>query len=257
MLSKHAPTRRTSLAVVTAVLAAAVCNPALLGQEPSPATPAATRPPATAPATQSNEQLAQPASIEATYPLDADATRKKSVQVCQQLVVDLLVTFNDYKEAHWNLNGPLYLVLHEYYQGQADYYRGQADVFAERALSLGYSVDGRYSTIARTTTLPEMPAGFITDSASLRLMLDRVAVLQKEVYAGIKTLNDSDPVTANKLQDLAYVIDKNLWQLRIHLARPGSPGETLPWAAGQTRDTAESPPTPDAAQPGPAGAANP
>ena len=194
---------------------------------------------AQAPTGISNEKLPQSPRIEHSYPLPTDADREKTAKLMQQLVVDLLTTFNDYKEVHWDLNGPLYLVLHEYYQTQADFYRTQADIFAERDLQLGYSIDGRYSTIAKTSTLPDLPSGYITDNDSIKLMIDRVTVLQKEVYSDIDATEKSDPVTSNKLQDLAYYVDKNLWQLRIHLAKPGGPGDDLPWAAQQGRHDAK------------------
>ncbi len=185
---------------------------------------------------QSNEKLAQPKRIEDAYPLTTDADRAKSTKLLQQLTVDLLSMFNQYKEAHWNVNGPLYLPLHEFYQGQADFYRTSADTFAERALQLGVSIDGRYSTVAKTTTIPEFPGGYVTDNESLKLLLDRTTVLQKEIYTEIRETNDSDPVTSNKMQDLAYGVDKNLWQLRIHLQKPGGNGQDLPWSSQQERD---------------------
>ena len=184
----------------------------------------------------SNQKQPQPPLVERSYPLKSEADREKTVKAMQQLVVDLLATFNNYKEVHWDLNGPLYLVLHEFYQQQADYYRMKSDVFAERALHVGYTIDGRYTTIARTTTLPPLPAGIITDNESLQLQVDRVTILQKEVYDDIDALEKSDPVTANQLQDLAYGIDKNLWQMRIHLTKPGSLGEDLPWAPKQAHN---------------------
>lgn len=186
----------------------------------------------------SNEKVASPARIDDSYPLASDAARDKSARLLQQTTVDLLALFNDYKEAHWNLNGPLYLPLHEHYQNQADLWRKYGDIFAERLLSLGYSVDGRYATIARTTTIPDMPAGYVTDNESLKLLIDRLTVFQKNVYQDIRETADSDPPTSNKYQDLAYDVDHDLWQLRIHLKQPGSLGENLPWAAQQTRDRA-------------------
>jgi len=187
---------------------------------------------------QSNEKIASPPRITESYPLPSDAAREKSSRILQQTVVDLLSLFNQYKEAHWNLNGPLYLPLHEFYQNQADMYRKYADVFAERDLSLGYSIDGRYGTIAKTTNIPDLPAGYITDNESLKLLIDRVTIFQKEVYQDIRDTQDSDPPTSNKYQDLAYDVDHNLWQLRIHLKQPGSLGENLPWAGSQARDRA-------------------
>ncbi|HWE36472.1 MAG TPA: DNA starvation/stationary phase protection protein [Isosphaeraceae bacterium] len=179
---------------------------------------------------------AQPARVEYSYPLKDDEARSKSVKALQQLTVDLLALHNMYKEAHWDLNGPLFLPLHEYYQKQADFYLGQADLFAERVLQLGASVDGRSSTIASTTKLAELPAGYLADDHSLKLLLDRVTVLQKEVYDLIREAEAGDPPTANKLQDLACAVDRDLWQLRAHLQKPSSRRGDLPWARQQAYD---------------------
>ena len=154
----------------------------------------------------------------------------------QQLTVDLLALHNMYEEAHWDLTGPLFLPLHEYYRRQADFYLHQADAFAERVLQLGSSVDGRFSTIARTTKLAEMPDGYLTDDHSLKLLLDRVTVLQKEIYGLIGETAGGDPPTSNKLQDLAYAVDKDLWQLRAHLQKPSSRRGDLPWLRQQAHD---------------------
>jgi hypothetical protein len=51
---------------------------------------------------QSNEQIPSPKLIEDSYPLAGDAARQKTTKLLQQLVVDLLATVNNYKEAHWN-----------------------------------------------------------------------------------------------------------------------------------------------------------
>jgi starvation-inducible DNA-binding protein len=179
----------------------------------------------------------QPGRVEYSYPLKGDQERSKSVKALQQLTVDLLALHNMYKEAHWDLTGPLYVPLHEYFQQQADFYLQQADLFAERVLHLGASVDGRFSTIARTTKLAELPDGYLTDDHSLKLLLDRVAVLQKEIYELISETEASDPPTANKLQDLAYSVDKNLWQLRAHLQKPSSRRGDLPWSRNQGSET--------------------
>ena len=178
----------------------------------------------------------QPGRVKYSYPLNGDEERRKSVTALQQLTVDLLALHNMYKEAHWDLTGPLFLPLHEYYQRQADFYLQQADLFAERVVQLGESVDGRFSTIARTTKLAEMPEGYLTDDHSIKLLLDRVSVLQKEIYELIGETGESDPPTSNKLQDLAHAVDKDLWQLRAHLQKPSSRRGDLPWFGRQAYD---------------------
>jgi starvation-inducible DNA-binding protein len=175
----------------------------------------------------------QPGRVEYSYPLAGDEERSKSVKMLQQLTVDLLALHNMYKVAHRELTGPLYVPLHGYFQQQADFYLQQADLFAERVLHLGASVDGRLSTIVHTTKIAELPDGYLTDDHSLKLLLDRVTVLQKEIYDLIGETEASDPPTANKLQDLAYSVDKNLWQLRAHLQRPSSRRGDLPWVRYQ------------------------
>jgi DNA-binding ferritin-like protein len=184
----------------------------------------------------SDETKRQPGRVEDSYPLRSDEERRRSIKGLQQLTVDLLALHNMYKEAHWDLTGPLFLPLHEYYQRQADFYLQQADLFAERVLQLGASVDGRFSTIARTTKLAEMPEGYLTDDHSLKLLLDRVTVLQKEIYELIGATEGSDPPTSNRLQDLAHAVDKDLWQLRAQLQEPSSRRGDLPWSQHQERD---------------------
>jgi starvation-inducible DNA-binding protein len=234
-----------SLVLATVVVGAALSTVGLVLKstaKPAPSSPdkkAAARESSKGKGDNSNEKLSQPKLIEDSYPLEGNAERAKSVRLLQQLTVDLLAIDNIYKEAHWNLSGPLYLQLHEYYDQQASFYHKQADDFAERVLHLGYSVDGRYATIARTTTIAQFPAGYLTDNESLRLLVDRVTQLQREIYRGIRETEQSDPPTSNRLQDLAYSVDKNLWQLRIHLQEPGGLGADLPWSSsrGHTRVT--------------------
>jgi starvation-inducible DNA-binding protein len=180
--------------------------------------------------------LPQPGRIDYSYPLNGDAERGQSVTGLQQLTVDLLALHNMYKEAHWDLTGPLFLPLHDYFQRQADLYLQQADLFAERVLQLGASVDGRFSTVASTTKLAELPDGYLTDDHALKLLLDRVTVFQKEVYELIGKTEASDPPTSNKLQDLAHAVDKDLWQLRAHLQKPSSRRGDLPWIGYQVHD---------------------
>ena len=175
----------------------------------------------------------QPARVEYSYPLKGDAERRTSVAGLQQLTVDLLALHNIYQEAHWDLTGPLFLPLHEYYRRQADFYLRQADTFAERLLQLGASVDGRVATVASTTKLAGMPEGYLTDDRSIKLLLDRVTVLQKEVYELLGATAVGDPPTSHALQELAHAVDKDLWQLRAHLQKPSSLRGDLPWGRQQ------------------------
>ena len=136
----------------------------------------------------------------------------------QATVVELLELFHDAKQSHWNLRGPLYFPLHENLQEYADAYRAFADLLAERQLQIGHPADGRTSTIVETANLPKFPGGFLSDRQVLEIMTERIYTIAKRVRARVEsTAKNGDEVTSNKFQDLSYVLDKQVWQFRVHM----------------------------------------
>ncbi len=109
----------------------------------------------------------------------------------QATVVELLELFHDRaggpaKQSHGNLRGLLYLPLHEQWQEYADTYCKYADLLADRQV--------------------------------LEIMTERMYTVAKRVRARIEsTGKNGDEVTSNKFQDLSYVLDKQIWQFRVHM----------------------------------------
>ncbi|GAB3575067.1 Dps family protein [Spirosoma luteolum] len=150
-------------------------------------------------------------------PLEADKRQAINADL-QATVVELLELFHDAKQSHWNVRGPLYFPLHEALQEYADTYREQADLFAERQLQIGLPADGRTETIVATANLPKFPAGPLTDRQVLEIMTERIYTVAKRVRQRIEsTGKNGDEVTSNKFQDLSYVLDKQVWQFRVHM----------------------------------------
>ncbi|AGY56415.1 Dps family protein [Gloeobacter kilaueensis] len=135
------------------------------------------------------------------------------------------------KQAHWNVSGPLYLPLHEQFEEQVKEYREFSDRVAERILSLGASADGRPQTVVRTSPLGEYPAGYVSDEQAIRIEVDRLSKITKNTLARIERLAEPDPVGQNLLQEIEYTLEKHLWQMRIHFARPGGTGDGLPYTS--------------------------
>lgn len=144
-------------------------------------------------------------------------SRTAVVDDAQATVVELLDLYHAAKQAHWNIRGPLFLPLHEKLQDCADTYLEFADVLAERMLHVGFPADGRPSTVVNTADLEEFPAGFLTDKHVLELMTNRITEVSQRVRQRIQHLSPVDEVTSNKLQDLSYELDKQVWQLRAHM----------------------------------------
>lgn len=150
-------------------------------------------------------------------PLEAEKRQAINADL-QATVVELLELFHDAKQSHWNLRGPLYLPLHEQLQEYADTYLNFADLLAERQLQIGLPADGRTETIVQTAGLPRFPAGFLSDRQVLEIMTERIFTIAKRVRQRVEsTSKNGDEVTSNKFQDLSYVLDKQVWQFRVHM----------------------------------------
>jgi starvation-inducible DNA-binding protein len=102
-------------------------------------------------------------------------------------------------------------------QEYADTYLEYADLLAERILQVGNPADGRPSVVASTANLGEFPGGFLTDKQVLEVMTERITKVGQRVRKRIEHLSKVDEVTSNKLQDLSYELDKQIWQFRVHM----------------------------------------
>ncbi|WP_310394195.1 DNA starvation/stationary phase protection protein [Hymenobacter sp.] len=149
-------------------------------------------------------------------PVEAES-RTAVVDEAQATVVELLDLYHAAKQSHWNIRGPLFAPLHEKLQGYAATYLEYADLLAERILHVGFPADGRPGTVVNTADLGEFPAGFLADKHVLELMANRVTMVSQRVRQRILHLRQVDEVTSNKLQDLGYELDKQVWQLRAHM----------------------------------------
>lgn len=155
-------------------------------------------------------------AADAQIPVEADK-RKPITDDLQATVVELLELFHDSKQSHWNLRGPLYLPLHEKLQENADEYRKYADIMAERVLQVGNPIDGRTGVVAATANLGDFPGGYLSDKQVLIIMTERITTVAKRVRQRIDHLSKVDEVTSNQLQELSYVLDKHVWQFRVHM----------------------------------------
>jgi starvation-inducible DNA-binding protein len=178
-----------------------------------------------------NKPLAQSRQVEESYPLTAQ-NRESAVAELQAELTELIDLALQTKEAHWNVSGPLYLPLHEQFDHQVEKYREFSDRVAERILSLGYAADGRPQTIVRISPLGVYPQGYVSDDQAIKLEIDRLTKITKNTSQRIERLSKIDPVGENMLQDIEYTLEKDLWQMRIHVQKPGGTGESLPYNPG-------------------------
>ena len=143
-----------------------------------------------------------------------DQQLRPSVMALQNSLTDLQQLNLELKQAHWNVSGTLFYTLHEllqeHYEGTSKY----ADRVAERLQAIGVSSDGRANTIIRNSVIPEFPGGFVDDAQVIQWFARYYKATSDRIGQGIKATNDSDPTTANLLQEVQGVIDKYQWQFR-------------------------------------------
>ncbi|MFD0856083.1 Dps family protein, partial [Actinomadura adrarensis] len=89
-------------------------------------------------------------------PLTDDEARKTTGQVLQAALVDMVDLALVAKQAHWNLTGRNFKVVHEHLDEVVDLARTYQDEFAERAVAIGINPDGRARTVADRTKLPQL-----------------------------------------------------------------------------------------------------
>jgi starvation-inducible DNA-binding protein len=129
----------------------------------------------------------------------------------QETLVELTDLHLRAKQAHWNVVGRHFRPVHLHLDELTDEVRAAADVVAERAVAIGYPVDGRPGTLAKSTPLPEFPAGEVLDADAVALMTEALADVCGHVRKRVEHTTELDPVTQNLLADVLATLEKHHW----------------------------------------------
>jgi starvation-inducible DNA-binding protein len=132
-------------------------------------------------------------------------------QDLQDTLVELTDLHLRAKQAHWNVVGRHFRPVHLHLDELTDEVREAADVVAERAVTIGYPVDGRPATVAKTTPLPDFPAGQLLDTEVVALITEALADVCGMVRKRIEHIEELDPVSENLLEDVLATLEKHHW----------------------------------------------
>lgn len=123
------------------------------------------------------------------------------------------------KTAHWNVTGPSFIGLHEFFDKVYEEAVGWVDEIAERAVQLGAAAEGTVRLSAERSELAEFPHGLRRQEQVLRALADALAAFGVGVRAGVETADKAgDADTADMLTDVSRACDKALWMVESHLA---------------------------------------
>ena len=140
--------------------------------------------------------------------------RAGSVALLNQALADLSDLYSQAKQAHWNVRGRKFFMLHELFDKLAGMVEAQLDDIAERATALGGEARGTVRMAAHASQLPEWPARIADQDAFTLALTGRFVLAANSVRDAIDaaaSLGDAD--TADLLTGVSRELDKALWFL--------------------------------------------
>lgn len=149
----------------------------------------------------------------------SDKNRTGLVKLLQPLLADLHVVYLKTRNAHWNVSGPHFGHLHEFFAEQYDQIEETIDETAERIQQLGHPAVGTYAEYLKLTRLKEL-SGFDHSAQDYlkELLKDHETIIQQlRQDIGVAEDKFGDAGTADFLTGLMLAHEKKAWMLRASL----------------------------------------
>jgi starvation-inducible DNA-binding protein len=138
----------------------------------------------------------------------------------QQTLVELIELAMQGKQAHWNVEGPLFKPVHELLDEMVDQQREWYDDVAERLTAIGHSADGRSATVAEMAHVAPLPDGPIDAEVAIDAFEARVGDVARRVSERAAAI-ETDLGTQDLLVEVLRGLEKQRWMLRASRAGAG------------------------------------
>jgi starvation-inducible DNA-binding protein len=116
-------------------------------------------------------------------------------------------------QARWNIVGSRFVTMRLVLDEVADFARDSADRVAERAITLGHTVDGRAASIAILSSLPTIEPGVLRDAEAIPAFDAIFDAVVERVHTAIEAF-EPDLVTLELFTAILGMIEKFAWTLR-------------------------------------------
>ncbi|TQM70365.1 starvation-inducible DNA-binding protein [Actinomadura hallensis] len=144
----------------------------------------------------------------------SDSDLKVVGEALQGALIDLIDLSLVAKQAHWNLTGRNFKVVHEHLDEVVAIARAGQDDVAERAVAVGVNPDGRARTVADRTQLPQLEAGYLDDDKVVAAITDLLAQMISRFRERIKATDEPDQVTQDLLISITSKLEKQHWMFQ-------------------------------------------
>ncbi|MFI6511374.1 Dps family protein [Streptosporangium sp. NPDC050855] len=147
-----------------------------------------------------------------TSPLNPE-DKKVIATALQGSLVDLLDLSLLTKQAHWNVIGHNFRSLHLQLDKIVSAARKHADTVAERAVAMGCNPDGRGSTLAKSTEVPQLEPGYLNDGKVVAAMTDILGSIVRRMRERVTATEKADPMTQDLLIEITQDLEKYHWMI--------------------------------------------
>ncbi|WP_026411984.1 Dps family protein [Actinomadura oligospora] len=144
----------------------------------------------------------------------SEAAQKVTGTALQGALIDLVDLSLYAKQAHWNLVGPRFKVVHEHLDEIVDLARQAQDDVAERAVAIGVNPDGRSGTVAQRTEIQQLEPGYLADDKVVAAVTDTLFEIIGRFRERIAATDEPDPVTQDLLIGITAELEKQHWMFQ-------------------------------------------
>ena len=141
--------------------------------------------------------------------------RKEIGRLLQASLVELIDLSLLGKQLHWSVVGQHFRSLHLQLDELVDSWRELSDTVAERAVALGFPVDGQSATV--TGSLNAVKAGPLEDHVVVRELTTRLAEVVERVRGRMDRLGELDAASQDVVIEVLRALEQQLWMVRVQL----------------------------------------
>jgi starvation-inducible DNA-binding protein len=147
-----------------------------------------------------------------------DDARRKLVETLNMRLSDEYVLYTKTRKYHWNVIGPRFHQLHEFFKVQYETLDEMVDEIAEKIRHMGGKSLGTIDELARNSSINEDP-GQYPDAQTMisNLLNDHEAIIKTLRKNADEAEELEDKATNDFILEAVQKHDKMAWMLRAHL----------------------------------------
>lgn len=148
--------------------------------------------------------------------LDKD-TRETSVKLLNSALVDAIALNVAIKQAHWTIQGPSFIGLHELLDQVGERMRDAVDTIAERCIILGGQTQGTLEQANELSDIEPYPTDITWQGDHVDALTKRLMAFGGKLRRSIEAAGDAgDEDTADLFTEISRVVDKDAWFIGAH-----------------------------------------